>query len=117
LKKTFEKGRESLKIELQKHIASEGRISLTTDCWSARNYKDFIAITVHWINSKWEHKSYILEVLELQDPVHSGAYMTQLLLQVTNDFGITNSIFTVTRNNASPNNVILNGFKEEVEER
>jgi len=98
-------------------VTSGGRISLTTNCWSARNYKDFIAITAHWINSKWEHKSYILEALELQDPIYSGAYMAQLLLQVTDDFGITNAIFTVTRNNASPNNVMLDGFKAEVEER
>jgi hypothetical protein len=111
LKKTFEKARSELKVELLIHVQSGGRISLTLDCWGARNLKDFMAITAHWINEKWEHKSCILDVIYMEDPVHSGVYMCDLLAKVTEEFGITSSIFTITRDNASPNNVMLDEFE------
>ena len=47
LDQTFIVAQNALKAELQEHIKGGGRISITTDGWSARNYKDFIAITGH----------------------------------------------------------------------
>jgi hypothetical protein len=47
----------------------------------------------------------------MEDPVYLGVYMCDLLAKVTEEFGITSSIFTITRDNASPNNVILNEFE------
>jgi hypothetical protein len=39
--------------------------------------------------------------------------MAQLMLQVIDSFGITNSVFTITRNHASPNNIMLAGPEAE----
>ena len=39
--------------------------------------------------------------------MHSGEYLVEQLLQVTDDFDITPAIFTVTCNNASLNNTML----------
>ena len=54
LDKTFLSAQNTLKSELQEHIKGGGRISITIDAWSARNFKEFIAITGHWINKEWE---------------------------------------------------------------
>jgi hypothetical protein len=56
-------------------------------------------------------------VVHLKDPVHSREYLVEQLLSVTNDFNITEYIFTITRDNASPNDSMLDQFEETVEEQ
>jgi hypothetical protein len=66
LDKTFLSARNALRTELQEHINSGGRISITTDTWSARNYKEFIAVTGHWINKDWKQRSQLLDIIHLE---------------------------------------------------
>lgn len=80
-----------------------GRFCLTTDAWSARNYKNYAAITIHWTNVDWELKGAVLDVVHLAKPIHSGEYLSRIIMNTTKDFGITRAIFTVTRDNAANN--------------
>ena len=89
-----------------------GRLSLTTNAWSARNYTKFAAITAHWINDKWQQKSTILDVIHLKEPIHSGEYLADQLIAVTDDMGITSGVFTCTRDNASSNTVMLQEYEK-----
>jgi hypothetical protein len=73
---------------------------LPTDTWSARNYFEFVAVTAHWISDKWQLRHTVLDVIELQEPIHSGEYLAQQLIAVT-DYGITPAVFTITRDNKS----------------
>ena len=57
LDKTFLSAQNTLKVELQEHIKGSGRISITTDGWTATNFKEFIAVTGHWINKDWKQRS------------------------------------------------------------
>ncbi|KFZ15983.1 hypothetical protein V501_02471, partial [Pseudogymnoascus sp. VKM F-4519 (FW-2642)] len=79
---------------------------------STRNYTDYAAITAHWINDKWQHKSRVLDVVHLQEPIHSGEYLAQQLATVTDDMGITGAVFTYTRDNASANTVMLAEYEK-----
>jgi hypothetical protein len=88
-------------------VKAGGRISITTDAWSARNYKEFIAVTGHWISKDWQQRSQLLDIVHLKEPTHSGEYLAEQLLSVTNNFNITEYIFTVTQDNASPNHSML----------
>jgi hypothetical protein len=111
LHKTFAINRHELEMELQRHIQTGARLSLTTDSWSARNYKDFMAVTVHWINDKWQQNSRLLDVVHLKEPIHSGEYLADQLLSVTDNFSITTSIFAITRDNASNNTTMLASYE------
>jgi hypothetical protein len=53
-----------------------------------------------------------LDVVYLKDPLHSGEYIAEQLLSVTDDFNITEYIFTITRDNATPNDSMLDVFEE-----
>jgi hypothetical protein len=99
LHKTFAIGRHDLEIELQRHVQAGGRLSLTTDAWSARNYSEYSAVTVHWINNKWQQNSRLLDVADQ-------------LFTVTESYSITSAVFTVTRDNASNNTTMLSSFEE-----
>lgn len=111
LHKTFCNHRMKLQIELQAHVIKGGRLSLTTDSWSAMNGAEHAAITVHWINNEWVHRHCVLDIIHLKEPIHSGEYLAEQLQAVTDDFGITNGVFTITRDNASNNTAMLAEFE------
>jgi hypothetical protein len=52
-----------------------------------------------------------LDVVKLTKPIHFGKYLAQELLAITNNFNITTTVFTVTRDNAFANDVMLNEFE------
>jgi hypothetical protein len=92
----FYNERESLKAKLLKHTQAGGRISTTTDTWSARNYREYTTVTGHWIDDNWQHHSTTLDLVELTEPIHSGEYLAEKLVEITDSLGITGSVFTVT---------------------
>jgi hypothetical protein len=53
----------------------------------------------------------LLDIIELTNPVHDGLYLAQKLLEVTDRLHITCAIMSVTRDNASPNNTMLDEFE------
>jgi hypothetical protein len=63
LDKTFLVAQNALKSEIQEHVKGGGRISITIDAWSATNFKEFIAVTGHWINKDWKQKSQLLDIV------------------------------------------------------
>jgi hypothetical protein len=107
----FASGRELLILKLGKHTKGGGRLSLTTDTWSSRNYKSFTAVTGHWIDCDWVQHSQTLDIIELTDPVHSGEYLAEKLSEITDSLKITKAVFTITRDNGAPNNTMLNEFE------
>jgi hypothetical protein len=52
--------------------------------------------------------------MELQEPIHSKEYLSKMLVKITDSFSITHSIFTITRDNTTPNDVMLSNFKSKV---
>lgn len=52
-----------------------------------------------------------LDVVYLAQPIHSGKYLAQLAFGVTESFGITKGVFTVTRDNASPSTKVSKVFE------
>jgi hypothetical protein len=72
---------------------------------------DYIAVTGHYITKDFETHTLLLDIIEITEPVYSGAYLCEKLLEVTNRLGITCAIMSVTRDNAKPNDSMLNDFK------
>jgi hypothetical protein len=107
LQRIFSINKARLVAELQQHVLNGGRISLTTDAWSARNYSEYAVVTAHWIYDKWQLKSTVLDVVHLLEPIHSGEYLAEQMINVTDDYHITPAIFTCTRDNASANTAML----------
>lgn len=51
--------------------------------------------------------------MELKIPIYSGEYLAEMLVKITDSLGATYSIFTVTRDNASSNDVMVSEFESE----
>ena len=54
----------------------------------------------------------MLDVIHLQEPIHSGEYLAEQLAAVTDSMAITGAIFTCTRDNASSNTVMLSEYEK-----
>ena len=118
LETMFTKAQALLRETIKQHTKVGGRVSLTTDTWSAKNGKEFMAVTVHWIDLEtFTNTSRILDVIELKEPNHTGKYMSQELHKITEFYGITMSVFTISRDNASPNNCLVVAFEDRVQEQ
>lgn len=51
--------------------------------------------------------------MELTEPVHSREHLAYRLIDITDYFEVTGSVFTISRDNASSNDVILREFEAE----
>jgi hypothetical protein len=51
--------------------------------------------------------SLLLNVMRLTNPVHSGAYLAEVLCEVTDWYDITKAIISIKRDNAGTNNTML----------
>jgi hypothetical protein len=51
--------------------------------------------------------------MELLEPIHSSEYLAEKLVEITDSLGITGAIFTITQDNATPNDVMLREFEAE----
>jgi hypothetical protein len=117
LKTRYEIAEEEIHKKLQAHINSGGRIALTTDEWAGNNKLDYIAVTAHFTTKDGVKENLLLDIIELTEPVHSGEYLCAKLLEVTDRLGITCAIISVTRDNAKPNDRMLDNFEAIVEEQ
>ena len=72
---------------------------------------DYIVVTGHYIKKDSEHVSLLLDILEINEPIYSGTYLYTKLVEVTDRLGITYAIMLVIRDNAKPNDIMLNKYK------
>ena len=117
LQSRFDAAFTQIKAKVREQIESGGRIALTTDAWAGNNKLDYIAVTAHWKDINGKMESILLDIIELKNPSHTGTYLCKVLVEVTDRFDITQSILSVTRDNASPNNTMLEEFEKLVHER
>ena len=94
------------KIKIRKYFNKvESQISLTLDVWTSPNRFSVLGITCHWIDGNWQLRELVLDASELKGP-HSGANMAQHVLEILNEFNISEKIFCVTGDNAAANKVL-----------
>jgi hypothetical protein len=85
---------------------------LTTNGWAGNNKLDYIAVTGHIIHkASGKIESMLLDIIKLTNPIHDGLYLAQKLLEVIDKLQITCAIMSITRDNASPNNTMLDEFE------
>ena len=77
---------------------------------------DYIIVIGHYITKDFETHALLLNIIKIIEPVYLGAYLYKKLLEVTNRLGITCAIMLVTRDNAKPNDSMLNDFKAVVQD-
>ena len=97
--------------ELKKLVINEienfsGVISLTSDLWTSNQDLGYICATGHYIDSEWKLSKKILAFRVLEYP-HTGSTIYEALKEILIEYKYNkpdNKIFSITLDNAKPNN-------------
>nr|KYP34829.1 Putative AC transposase [Cajanus cajan] len=100
---------EKVKVKNAMHKANS-RTCLTSDCWTCITQEGYICVTAHFVDSNWKLNSKILAFSKL-DPPHGGHEMAKKIFEILLDCGIDRKVFSITLDNASANDTMVNFMK------
>ncbi len=87
--------------------AVPGKISITLDLWTSKNFLSFMAIRGHWLDDDWTYQTKLLDFLYVPDD-HSGENLSKILDECLSRYGIPYSkILGITLDNAPSNNTLF----------
>lgn len=99
--------------ELKKEIRLiPGKISITMDGWTSKNFLSFLAIRGHWLDAEWIYQSKLLDFSYIEGG-HTGMAFSELLNDCLTRLEIPFSrILGITLDNASNNDTMFQYLAE-----
>uniref|UniRef100_A0ACD5T6T2 Uncharacterized protein n=1 Tax=Avena sativa TaxID=4498 RepID=A0ACD5T6T2_AVESA len=91
-----------------KDILRDQRVCLTTDTWTSIQNQNYMSLTVHWINSRWELERKVLNFCFVPD--HAGDTLGRMVEECLLEWEI-GQVFTMTVDNATSNNTVVQYLK------
>ena len=109
---TYQTERAKVKSLLVYLAKTEGqKFSICIDCWTSQTQHAFLGVSIHYINKAWQQESFLLALADLRRR-HTGQYLYKTLNKVLESYGISQSILTVTRDNAGNNQTLMAEFQD-----
>ncbi|CAD5324782.1 unnamed protein product [Arabidopsis thaliana] len=100
--------------KLKRELAQlPGRISLTTDLWSALTHEGYMCLTTHYIDRNWKLNNKILVFCAFPPP-HTGMNLAMEILGKLKDWGIEKKVFSITVDNAGNNDTMQEIVKSQL---
>lgn len=81
-------------------MAKVKSVTLTTDCWTSRNTENFLAVTVHFIDSNFEIQSLLLECTSF-DESHTSKNLADALKNIITEWNLEEKVLMVISDNAA----------------
>jgi hypothetical protein len=103
----FKNHRSTLRDELRD---SKCRFSLTADIWTCNNTTSYICVTCHYIDVNWKVQKKIIRFCWIQTP-HDGFNIYTVMLKAIRFYGIEDKLCSITLDNASVNNSMMDLLK------
>ena len=98
---------ESIKKILSNLVKEDTKFSATTDIWTCGIQKiAYMSVTIHWIDSSWELNSLLIGFEHIQG-IHTGENIAHVFVKVLKEFGLENSLLSVTLDNAGNNGTFI----------
>ncbi|KAF8000104.1 hypothetical protein HF325_005033 [Metschnikowia pulcherrima] len=112
LSNIYQLEKERLKAELDK---MKGRVAITLDEWKSGNSLDFLGVTLHLHDEAFRLQNHVIgfEVLNLKTS-YTGEVLYDYLKNVLDDYGIKNRLVSITRDNATPIDILVQKYAEEI---
>ncbi len=97
---------------------NNSKFSITLDEWNSSNNIDFLAITLHFYNNKFELKNYLIAFEYLnEDESYTGNLLFDILNNILKEYTIRQKLLAITRDNARPMNNLVNITRSQYLER
>ena len=91
------------KIEIKTQLQEvPGRLSFTTDVWTARTTEAYMCVTAHWLDKRWVLRSVVMDFVELPGS-HSAIAIAERFRKCLREFGVEHKVRAITLDNASAN--------------
>lgn len=84
---TLSKRFDLMKFNMRNELKEQEHVCLTADVWSHRT-RSYLGVSVHYYDSAWNRKSYILAFKHLTQR-HTFDYLARRLCEIMNDYGLT----------------------------
>lgn len=98
------------KDELKKFFKEKKvRVSLTTDCWTSAQKTSYMSLTAHYIDKNWKLQDRVLCFVPVDS--HKGDDLADVLEKCLREWGLL-SVYCITVDNASPNDVMVRALKD-----
>ena len=95
----FSKMEENLKRILQNN---DSKFAFTLDAWSAKNFKSYYGITIHFIDFDWKLQSIALDLIASE-----GKHKAKLFFEAVRFFEVDARIQGITVDNAAANTTFM----------
>ena len=106
---------ENLRRQLHEHISTGAKINLTRDAWTSGNKLPFMAITAHWIDTRYERFNTLIGFERLSGS-HTAGNMSDVMIKVLHMYKIRESINCITADNAVVNDGIFLDLELEMQD-
>jgi len=91
-----------------------GKVSFTSDMWTASNSDAFLSLTIHYVDNNWEFKNFLLDIIPFSVR-HTGVNMGDAIMNVLYEYGLAGKALALTTDNASSMVVCGNYLADELE--
>ncbi|CAN1761948.1 Putative AC transposase [Linum perenne] len=104
---------ERVKIK-NKIDANIGRISITTDMWTATTQqKGYMVVTAHYIDNNWRLRNHMLQFIYVPAP-HTADNLASRLFRCLMEWNVDAKLSSITLDNCSTNDKMINIIKSKL---
>ncbi|KAJ5264866.1 hypothetical protein N7505_007659 [Penicillium chrysogenum] len=89
-------------------------LSIALDCWTSPFGQAFMAITGYFLDRDWNYCEVLLGFEHIQGS-HTGTQLSETVIRIFQEHGITDRVLSITTDNASNNNTMIQGVQEMVQ--
>ncbi|KAK9983920.1 hypothetical protein SO802_033445 [Lithocarpus litseifolius] len=106
--KIYKRERENLKRALK---LVPVKICLTSYLWKSSTTDEYMVLIAHYIDVNWKLQIRVL-CFSHTPPPRRGKILAKRLFNILKEWGIEKKVFTITLDNASYNDTLVNSFKK-----
>jgi hypothetical protein len=94
-----------------KLLPASSKISIALDCWTSPFSQAFMAITGYFIDRDWVYREVLLDFKPIHG-THSGANLSNALIETLLMHGIEDRVFGLTTDNVSNNKTLVENLQQ-----
>ncbi|XP_059663425.1 zinc finger BED domain-containing protein RICESLEEPER 3-like [Cornus florida] len=91
----------------------ESRVAITTDIWSSRQKRGYMSITAHYVDEFWRLQNMIIGFVYVPSP-HTSEILCDALMNCFLDWNLDRKISTITVDNCTTNDALIQGLSNKL---
>ena len=78
------------------------KVAFTADMWTSINNSAFLSLTIHYTDTNWKLKSFLLDIISIPISIHhTGLNMAEALINIINEYNLGDRTLRLTTDNTA----------------